>query len=758
MKIVGHLMRVVILLTAASIVHAENPALPHLNVVPLPVKIKPLPGTFTLDNQTRIVAVDKESRRIAGLLNDFLLSNHGFHLEIETTAPKRRRYISFTQVGGRNLPAEGYRLVVTPLEIRVVGQPAGLFYGMQTLTQLLPLGLEPSVVLSAVDITDYPRFHYRGVLLDVGRHFFSVTFLKNFLDLMAQYKINRFQLHLTDDQGWRIEIKQYPKLTATGSQKEDPSAEENFDPFVHGYYTQEQIKDIVAYAQARFITVVPEIEMPGHSGAALAAYPELGCAPASSPGSPGGDVHNDVFCPKEETFSFLQNVLSEVITLFPDPFVHIGGDEVSKDSWKQSADAQAVMKREGLKDENELETYFVQRMEKFLRSKGKRTIGWDEILEGGLAPNAIVMSWRGEGGGIAAAKQKHEVIMTPTEYCYFDYNQGDAKREPPNIGGFIPLEKVYDYNPIPGELTSDEQKYVLGAQGNLWTEYISTPQHLEYMTFPRLLALSEVVWSPLESKDYASFRQRLLYHFGRLERQDVNYRIPEPDGLKDFYTATDDHIRVQLSSLIPGSQIYYTLDGSTPTDQSPRYQMPFQVPLQPDQKTLLNLIVVTPRGRRSIVYTATLLRRSYRDAVPYTESRPGLTFTLFDGNFTSTQDIDLGTQVTTGITNSFDLQQFGRQVNYGVTFDGYLRVPADGFYKFAVESDDGTVLWIDGEEVVNNDGNHPSQVVTGHVPLRQGFHKMRLKYFQGEGGASLRVGWALSGQELKLLDGSALYH
>jgi hexosaminidase len=368
------------------------------------------------------------------------------------------------------------------------------------------------------------------------------------------------------------------------------------------------------------------------------------------------------------------------------------------------------------------------------------------------------MSWRGEGGGIAAAKQKHEVIMSPTDYCYFDYNQGDARREPPNIGGFIPLEKVYDYDPMPRELTSDEQKYVLGAQGNLWTEYISTPQHLEYMTFPRLLALSEVVWSPLERKDYASFQQRLPYHLSRLEKQDVNYRIPEPDGLRDFYTATEDRVQVQLSSLIPGSQIYYTLGDSTPTDQSSRYQMPFQVPLQPDQKTLLNLIVVTPRGRRSLVYTATLLRRSYRDAVNYSENRPGLTFTLFDGKFTSTQDIDLGTQATTGITNSFDLQQFGRQVNYGVTFDGYLKVSTDGFYKFAAESDDGTVLRIDGEEVVNNDGNHPSQVVTGYIPLRQGFHQMRLKYFQGEGGASLRVGWALSEQELKPLDASALYH
>src|SRR5947207_11268616 len=278
------------------------------------------------------------------------------------------------------------------------------------------------------------------------------------------------------------------------------------------------------------------------------------------------------------------------------------------------------------------------------------------------------------------------------------------------------------------------------------------------MTFPRLLALSELVWSPAESKDYAGFLQRLPYHIGRLEKQDVNYRIPEPDGLKDFYTATDDHVQVQLSSLIPGSQIFYTIDGSTPTDQSPRYQTPFQVPLPPDQKTLLNLIVVTPRGRRSIVYTATLLRRSYRDAVPYTENRPGLPFALFDGKFTSTQDIDLGTQATTGIASSFDMQQFGRQVKYGVIFDGYLKVPADGFYEFAVESDDGTVLRIDDEEVVNNDGNHASQVVTGYIPLRQGFHKMQLKYFQSEGGASLRVGWAISGQELKPLDGSALYH
>jgi hexosaminidase len=454
----------------------------------------------------------------------------------------------------------------------------------------------------------------------------------------------------------------------------------------------------------------------------------------------------------------VQNVLSEVITLFPSPYVHIGGDEVQKDGWRQSAEAQAIMKREGLKNEDELQSYFVRHIEKFLTSKGKRMIGWDEILEGGLAPNAIVMSWRGEGGGVEAVRQKHKAIMTPTDYCYLDYNQGDSKREPPNIGGFLPLEKVYSYNPIPRDLKGEEQNYILGAQANVWTEYISTPDYLEYMVFPRLLALSEAVWSPLESQDFGDFRRRLPYQFGRLDKQDVRYRIPEPKGLKDFYTATDDHAVVELSTVIPGSQIYYTLDGSPPTDESSLYQLPFRVPLQADQKAILNLIVVTPAGRRSVVYGSTFLLQSYRDAVPYVADQPGLMFTVFDGKFTTTQSIEQGTQSATGNTSSFDLQQFGRVLNYGVRFDGYLRVQSDAFYQFAVESDDGSVLQIDDEVVIDNDGNHASRIVTGHIPLRQGFHKLKLKYYQSEGGASLRVSSAAPGGELKPLDQSALYH
>src|SRR5882672_10640269 len=310
------------LLTVAMFVHAENSPVPGVNVVPRPVSVKPLAGAFTLNDQTRIVTVDNESRRIAGLFNDFLLSQHGVRLRLAAAPPKGGNYISFSQAASSRLPEEGYRLVIGQENIRVTGQPAGLFYGMQTLTQLLPLDLKPAILLPALEITDYPRFGYRGVLLDVGRHFFTVTYLKKYLDLAAQYKINTFHWHLTDDQGWRVEIKKYPKLTEVRPRPSDTPIEQNSLYTDNGtpyapYYTQEQIKDIVAYAQARFITIIPEIEMPGHSGAALAAYPELGCTPAPSAGNTGGEVHNDVFCPKEKTFSFLQNVLSEVIPLFP---------------------------------------------------------------------------------------------------------------------------------------------------------------------------------------------------------------------------------------------------------------------------------------------------------------------------------------------------------------------------------------------------------------------------------------------------------
>ena len=742
MKTRRHVLWISFLLALATCARAENPAAAALNVVPRPATLESRTGTFLLTGETRLLAADEESRKIATLFNDFLLEQHGLQLQITGARPRSQNYISFSQAGSRGLPDEGYRLVIGAGEIRVTGQAAGLFYGMQTLMQLLPLEIKPAIELPALEITDHPRFGYRGLLRDVGRHYFSVAHIKKLLDLAAQYKINRFHWHLTDDQGWRIEIKKYPKLTEVGSYVDDTSPGGR-------YYTQEQIKDLVAYAQARFITVIPEVEMPGHSGAAVAAYPQLACTPG---------VGANVLCPSEATFTFLRDVLTEVAALFPGPYIHIGSDEVDKTWWRQSAAAQAIIKREGLKDEDELQSYFVRRIEQFLASTGKRTIGWDEILEGGLAPNAIVMSWRGEGGGIEAVRQKHQAIMTPTDFCYFDYYQGDPGREPLSIGGFVPLKKVYGYEPIPQALQGQEREYVLGAQASVWTEYISTPEHLEYMVFPRLLALSEAVWSPAAVRDYDDFQRRLPYQLGRLDKQDVRFRIPEPAGLQDLYTATADHALVDLRSFIPGSRVYYTLDGSEPTADSPLYAMPFQVSLQPDQKKSVNLVVVTPAGRRSMVYGATFLRRSYRDASSVADAQPGLRFALFDGAFATVHSIEQGTRAATGIANSFDLQQFGRSVNYGIRLDGYLKVEADGYYQFAVESDDGSLLQIGDEVVVDNDGNHPSRVITGHIPLRQGFHRIKLLYFQSEGNVALRVSWGASGGELQPLPESALYH
>jgi N-acetyl-beta-hexosaminidase len=434
------------------------------------------------------------------------------------------------------------------VELRASALP-GIFYGLGTLDQLIPgLGNElggarpepgpssgssagagtageasragtsgdPEGVQSrphpwsipAVQIEDTPRFPYRGMHLDVGRHFFPVPFVKRYIDLLAAYKMNVFHWHLTEDQGWRMEILRYPRLTEVGSCRAETILEKNFDPYVGdgipycGHYTQEEIREVVAYARDRFITVIPEIEMPGHSVAALAAYPELACTPGPFQVHTVWGVTRDIFCPSEETFTFLEAVLEEVMELFPSPYIHIGGDEAPKDRWRESELAQEVIRREGLADEEELQSWFIRRMEAFLNANGRKLVGWDEILEGGLAPNATVMSWRGTAGGIEAARAGHDVVMTPNSHVYFDYYQGDSLQEPLAIGGFSPLERVYAFEPVPEELSPAEARHVLGGQANLWTEYIKTPEHAEYMLLPRMLALAEVVWSPADRRHW----------------------------------------------------------------------------------------------------------------------------------------------------------------------------------------------------------------------------------------------------------------
>ncbi len=740
-------------------------------VVPRPLSIRPQAGAFALGAGTRLYASDAEARATAEFFRDWLHKTQGLDLRIRDGKPAAAGtgYVLFeTMPAALAEGRERYRLQVTSAGVRIHAPPRGLFYGMQTLTQLLPAQRQAALRIAAVEIDDRPRFGYRGMHLDVGRHLFPVAFIKKYLDLMAQYKLNTFHWHLTEDQGWRIEIRKYPKLTEVGSRRRETVLGQHIDPYVGdgvpygGYYTQEQVKDIVAYALARHITVIPEIEMPGHSLAALAAYPELACTPGPFEVGTNWGVIEDIYCPKEETFEFLEDVLTEVIALFPAPYVHIGGDEAPRDRWKESAVAQAVMKREGLKDEHALQSWFIRRIEKFLNAKGKRIIGWDEILEGGLAPDATVMSWRGEAGGIAAAKQKHDVIMSPTDCCYFDYGQGPAMSELWQRGGALTLDVVYGYDPVPEELTEEEGRYIRGVQANVWTEYLKTPEMVEYMVFPRMLALAEVAWSAPERKDYADFLRRLPEQFARLDREKVHYRIPRPEGLDNAVRIDAAPQRIELKSLVPDSEIHYTLDnggldGSAPDGKARRYDGPFELKPAPEQKITIKAQVVTRTGRRSGVYAATVWRRSLKPAVAFAGGKPGVHVRAHEGYFRSVDEF-VDRPAAQGTMATFDPAQSKRPEGFGLVFDGYLQVPADGIYRFATRSDDGSVLWIDGEKVVDNDGPHSMQRIDGLVPLARGRHRFRLAYFNGGGSAGLQVLWGRDGQAPANLEADELRH
>ncbi|MGV3641677.1 MAG: beta-N-acetylhexosaminidase, partial [Adhaeribacter sp.] len=526
-------------LAAFFLLNAGLQAQERYAIIPKPVKLVPRKGTFSLNEKTRIVveASDPQLKTATDFLVGLVSHSAGYQLGYGTKAGKNT--ISFV-LDKSIANEEGYQLVVSPKAVRVKAKsPKGAFLAIQTLRQLMPADIEAQgsglkkFGIPAVEIEDAPRFAYRGMMFDVGRYFFPISFLRQYIDLLVLYKINTFHLHLTDDQGWRMEIKKYPRLQEVAAWRKETLVGHYFDkPKKYdgkrhgGFYTQAELKDLVKYAQDRFITIIPEIEMPGHSTAALAAYPELGCREgATYEVSTTWWLHRDVYCPNEFTFTFLQDVLTEVMEVFPSRFIHIGGDEAPKDRWKESAFAQELIKKENLKDEHELQSYFIQSMEKFLNSRGRSIIGWDEILEGGLAPNATVMSWRGEKGGIAAAKQKHQVIMSPNIYMYLNYYQTKEgrKKEPIANGGFLPLEKVYSYNPVPASLTAEEARYILGVQANVWTEYISTPEHAFHMTFPRACAMAEVAWTPLEQKDYQEFLGRLKENLKHLEKQNVKY-------------------------------------------------------------------------------------------------------------------------------------------------------------------------------------------------------------------------------------------
>lgn len=581
----------------------------QLSIIPQPVSIITGSGSFVIDKNTSLHfnSSDKDLQAVADYFSSCINHISGFVLKNNN---KKINSIEFSIAKTNEIGNEGYLLNVNPTSVTITANTkAGIVYGMQTLFQILPAIRTNEVLkIPAMQIKDYPRFKWRGMHLDVSRHFFSPDLIKKYIDLMALYKFNTFHWHLTDDQGWRIEIKKYPKLTQVGAWRVDetdkvwgqrPQATEGETPTYGGYYTQEQIKDIVKYAALRNITIVPEIEMPGHSAAAIASYPYLSCTQQPQLPMTGGNYINisSNYCAgNDSVFTFLENVLTEVIALFPSPYIHVGGDEVDKTSWHNCPKCQARIKKEGLKNEEELQSYFMKRIEKFLISKHRKMIGWDEILEGGLAPEATVMSWRGVQGGIIAATMNHDVVMTPGDPLYFNQYQGDPATEPLANGGFNTLKKVYDYEPIPNELDAIHAKYILGAQGNLWTEYITTPEHVEYMILPRMLALAEVLWSPKKARDWNNFNERLQQHFKTFDEKGLHYSKGNfKVEIKPF--SQDGKLFVNLSTEAYKGEMYYTTDETVPNLQSKKYTEPLRI----DSSLTLKAITVVNGKNMSMI-------------------------------------------------------------------------------------------------------------------------------------------------------------
>jgi hexosaminidase len=724
----------------------------NLGIIPAPKSLQLMSGQFVFSSESGIIFENAGDQKIAQLFHDFLRDNYSLDIPVAKNfirAPKG--VIHFSSAGYNGANPEGYNLTVAPGQINVSGKNAGLFYGFQTLIQLFPSERGSVLQIPSAKIADEPRYKYRGMHLDVGRHMFPLSFIKKYIDVLAQYKLNSFHWHLTEDQGWRIEIKKYPKLTQVGAFRAQTLIGNYHDRMPQwfdntpygGYYTQEEVKDIVAYAGSKFITVIPEIEMPGHSLAALAAYPQLGCGDNPGPYKTGEKwgIFEDVYCAgKESTFDFLEDVLTEVIALFPSTYIHIGGDECPKTRWHLCPYCQKRIRDNKLKNEAELQSYFIHRIEKFLNSKGRQIIGWDEILEGGLAPNATVMSWRGTEGGIAAAKQNHDVIMTPGPYVYFDHLQGKATQEPLGIGGYLPLQNVYSYEPTPSSLTPDQQKHILGVQANVWTEYMGTPEKVEYMLFPRIYALSEIAWTPPQQKNYTNFsEERVPVHLARLDRSKTLYRVPTAIGAKDT-TMLGAEFSIPLKSPVKGAKIYYTIDGYTPGETDNLYDKPVKIYVPQDEDRILKTIVITPSGKSSAFTTTILKNMSSLAPVGTAGQQPGLKYYFVPGDFELTEQVDTAKATEKGITSEFNLTKFRSKARtYGLIFDGYINISEDGVYTFTTSSDDGSQIWIDDQLVVDNDKKHAAFELTSAVNLLKGLHKIRIRYFQGGGGSDLRV-------------------
>ncbi|QZT37383.1 family 20 glycosylhydrolase [Halosquirtibacter xylanolyticus] len=730
---------------------SENTTVNEYPLIPYPESLSPKQGQFIVDTSTKIeYKGGDDAAFVASEFANFITKATGYKLNVSKLDKDNSNVVRFVEDTSLQGVKGSYQLTVNEDQVIITSNtPVGLFYGFQSLRQLLPVEIESKQVVAnkewtvpCVEIKDAPLLKYRGLMLDVGRHFFPVSFIKKYIDLLAYHKLNVFHWHLTEDQGWRIEIKKYPQLqkvaayrngTIVGHQRSGS----NYDNKKYGgFYTQEEAREVVAYAAKRFVTVIPEIELPGHSQAALTAYPYLGCTGGPYEVSKRWGVLKEVYCAgNEQTFEFLQDVLTEVMDIFPSKYIHIGGDECPKERWSHCKKCQKRMKAENCKDEHELQSYFIQRVEKFLNANGRQIIGWDEILEGGLAPNATVMSWRGEKGGIEAAKQGHDVVMTPGSHCYLDHYQNTASEEPLAIGGFLPLSKVYSYNPFPASLTPDQKKHIIGVQGNVWTEYMPNSDHVEYMVYPRACALSEVAWLSSDKKSFSRFKKNMKDHKKRLELLGVNFfdkvLAPKPSVINLRFV---DKGELAFENTSIDGDLFYTLDGSTPTSKSLKYNGPITI-TKPGVVKCINII--SPKEKSTIV-SVPVEQISYIEANVSKGTKSGLDGYLIKKKVSSCSQLKVvdGKRFT---AKHVKIVKSAPEDHFGLIFNGVITVPEDNIYTFSIGSDDGSTLSINDKMLVNNDGAHGMQWKSDIIALKSGSYPISIRYFEGTGGNTLRL-------------------
>jgi hexosaminidase len=735
-------------------------------LIPYPTSLVPARGSFTVTSATRL-ALPAEAKAFAPEAQQLQsLLAHGLGQPLKQTTLAAANSIAL--VYDRTITApEGYRLTITPQRVTLAAkEPAGMFRAVQTVRQLLPPTIEKpgkaaQLRLPAVQIQDQPAYAWRGMHLDVARHFFSVEYLKQYIDLLALYKFNKLHLHLTDDQGWRIEIKKYPELTTLGGwrtlnnqdsacirkSKDNPDfaldpkhlRQRNGKTEYGGFYTQQQLKDIIAFAAARHIEVIPEIDMPGHMMAAIKAYPFLSCTGTAT----WGKEFSVPLCPcNESTYEFAQNVLSEVAALFPSPYVHIGADEVEKTTWSQAGSCTELMQKEGIKDVNGLQSYFVRRIERFLASKGKKMIGWDEVLDGGVNASATVMYWRSwvPNAPARAARNGNQVIMTTNNPLYFDYLPDKNS-----------IAQVYQFKPTPPALTGSEAKAILGAQANLWTEMVPSENRADYMVAPRMTALAEVVWT--NKSNYAGYLQRLKQHYARLAKLGVHYRVPDLAGFAEesvFTTSTQLAVQKPLDNLT----LRYTTDGSAPTTASPVLAKSLLI----SQPTTIKLAAYTPEGLKGDTYTIRYQQQNYAEPVRTPAPATGLTATYFDGYFPKSASMQQATPKGSTVVNAVAVPKQAEADKFGVQFRGYLDVPTTGIYTFYLTCDDGGILRIADRTVVDNGGLHSAIEKSGQVALAQGLQPLALDFVEGGGGYTLLLKYSLNGSPPQPVPASWLRH